>query len=140
MITMDNIIREGHPTLRKRAEKLTFPLSEEDQKLAHDLMEFLENSQDEKIAEKYEYPLMPEWSKDEIITMVEFYAQVEDAYTTGVAKDEFMKMVQKFKAIEPSIATQKQLDRKFKELSGYSIYQAIKTVSNSSKEHVKVEK
>ena len=25
MITMDNIIREGHPTLRKRAEKLTFP-------------------------------------------------------------------------------------------------------------------
>ena len=53
MITMDNIIREGHPTLRKRAEKLTFPLSEEDQKLAHDLMEFLENSQDEKIAEKY---------------------------------------------------------------------------------------
>ena len=53
MITMDNIIRVGHPTLRKRAEKLTFPLSEEVQKLAHDLMEFLENSQDEKIAEKY---------------------------------------------------------------------------------------
>ena len=51
-----------------------------------------------------------------------------------------MKMVRKFKTIEPSIAAQKQLDRKFKELSGYSIYQAIKTVSNSSKEHVKVEK
>ena len=66
--------------------------------------------------ENYEYPLMPEWSKDEIITMVEFYAQVEDAYTTDVAKDEFMKMVRKFKAIEPSIAAQKQLDRKFKEL------------------------
>lgn len=47
--------------------------------------------------ENYEYPLMPEWSKDEIITMVEFYAQVEDAYTTGVAKNEFMKMVRKFK-------------------------------------------
>lgn len=90
--------------------------------------------------ENYEYPLMPEWSKDEIIAMVEFYAQVEDAYTTGVAKDKFMKMVRKFKTIEPSIAAQKQLDRKFKELSGYSIYQAIKTVSNSSKEHVKVEK
>lgn len=90
--------------------------------------------------ENYEYPLMPEWSKDEIIAMVEFYAQVEDAYTTGVAKDKFMRMVRKFKTIEPSIAAQKQLDRKFKELSGYSIYQAIKTVSNSSKKHVKVEK
>lgn len=90
--------------------------------------------------ENYEYPLMPEWSKDEIIAMVQFYAQVEDAYTTGVARDKFMKMVRKFKTIEPSIAAQKQLDRKFKELSGYSIYQAIKTVSNSSKERVKVEK
>lgn len=90
--------------------------------------------------EDYEYPLMPEWSKDEIIAMVQFYAQVEDAYTTGVARDKFMKMVRNFKTIEPSIAAQKQLDRKFKELSGYSIYQAIKTVSNSSKERVKVEK
>lgn len=50
MLTMDDIIREGHPTLRARAEKIAFPLSDEDLKLAHDLMEFLENSQDEKIA------------------------------------------------------------------------------------------
>ena len=53
MLTMDDIIREGHPTLRARAEKIAFPLSDEDLKLAHDLMEFLENSQDEKIAKKY---------------------------------------------------------------------------------------
>ncbi|HIX02272.1 MAG TPA: peptide deformylase [Candidatus Ligilactobacillus excrementigallinarum] len=53
MITMDDIIREGHPTLRKRAEKVTFPLSDEKQKLAAQLMEFLENSQDEEIAKKY---------------------------------------------------------------------------------------
>lgn len=53
MLTMDDIIRKGHPTLRARAEKIAFPLSDEDLKLAHDLMEFLENSQDEKIAKKY---------------------------------------------------------------------------------------
>ena len=52
LLTMDDIIREGHPTLRARAEKIAFPLSDEDLKLAHDLMEFLENSQDEKIAKK----------------------------------------------------------------------------------------
>ena len=46
LLTMDDIIREGHPTLRARAEKIAFPLSDEDLKLAHDLMEFLENSQD----------------------------------------------------------------------------------------------
>lgn len=53
MFTMDDIIREGHPTLRQRAEKVAFPLSQENLDLAHKLMEFLENSQDEKIAEKY---------------------------------------------------------------------------------------
>ena len=54
LITMDNIIREGHPTLRARAEKLTFPLSNEVKHTAHEMMEFLENSQDEEIAAKYQ--------------------------------------------------------------------------------------
>lgn len=53
MILMDHIVREGHPTLRTRAEELTFPLSEEDKKLAADLLEYLINSQDEETAEKY---------------------------------------------------------------------------------------
>lgn len=53
LITMDNIIREGNPTLRARAEKLTFPLSDEIKQTAHEMMEFLENSQDEEIAAKY---------------------------------------------------------------------------------------
>ena len=30
MILMEHIIREGHPTLRTRAEEVTFPLSAED--------------------------------------------------------------------------------------------------------------
>ena len=53
MITMENIVREGHPALRTRAEKFAFPLSEEEKQLAHDMMEFLENSQNEELAEKY---------------------------------------------------------------------------------------
>lgn len=53
LITMDNIIREGNPTLRARAEKLAFPLSDEIKQTAHEMMEFLENSQDEEIAAKY---------------------------------------------------------------------------------------
>ena len=47
---MDNIIRDGNPTLRARAKAIEFPLSEEDKKLAHDMMEFLENSQNPEIA------------------------------------------------------------------------------------------
>ena len=53
MILMDDIIREGHPTLRTRAEEVAFPLTEEDRQLAYDLLEYLKNSQDEDLAEKY---------------------------------------------------------------------------------------
>lgn len=53
MLTMKDIIREGHPTLRKRALEVEFPLSDEDKQLGHDMMEFLINSQDPELAEKY---------------------------------------------------------------------------------------
>lgn len=52
MITMDDIIREGNPTLREVAKELSFPLSEEDKQLGKDMMEFLENSQDPIKAEE----------------------------------------------------------------------------------------
>ena len=37
MILMEHIVREGHPTLRTRAEELKFPLSVDDRKLSEDL-------------------------------------------------------------------------------------------------------
>ncbi|CAM5188924.1 Peptide deformylase OS=Ureibacillus acetophenoni OX=614649 GN=def PE=3 SV=1 [Ureibacillus acetophenoni] len=53
MILMENIIREGHPTLRTKAEEVKFPLTEEDKKLAEDMLEYLINSQNPETAEKY---------------------------------------------------------------------------------------
>lgn len=52
MITMDDIIREGHPTLREVAKEVTFPISDEDIVLGEDMMEFLKNSQDPEKAEE----------------------------------------------------------------------------------------
>jgi len=54
MITMDDIIRDGHPTLRKVSEEITFPLDDDLKQLADDMIEFLKNSQDPETAEKYE--------------------------------------------------------------------------------------
>lgn len=54
MITMKDIIRDGHPTLRKVAETVEFPLDEETKQLANDMIEFLINSQDPETAEKYD--------------------------------------------------------------------------------------
>ena len=53
MILMEHIIREGHPTLRTRAEEVTFPLTQEDRQLADDMLQYLINSQDPEMAEKY---------------------------------------------------------------------------------------
>lgn len=54
MILMKDIVREGHEALRTRAEEVTFPLSLEDRQLAQDMMEYLVNSQNPEIAEKYD--------------------------------------------------------------------------------------
>ncbi len=53
MIIMKDIIRDGHPTLRKVAEEVAMPPSEEDKKILKSLLEYVINSQDEEIAQKY---------------------------------------------------------------------------------------
>lgn len=54
MILMDDIIRDDHPALREEAEKIEFPLNGELKTLADEMIEFLKNSQDYDIAEKYD--------------------------------------------------------------------------------------
>lgn len=53
MITMNDIVREGHHSLRETATEISIPPSKEDIDLLDDMMTFLKNSQNEKIAEKY---------------------------------------------------------------------------------------
>lgn len=54
MILMKDIIREGHPTLREKAREVHFPLNDADRQLCLDLAEYLQNSNDETLADKYE--------------------------------------------------------------------------------------
>lgn len=54
---MHDITRDGNPVLRQIAKPLTFPLSDEYKKLADDMMQYLINSQDPKIAEKHQLSL-----------------------------------------------------------------------------------
>ncbi|MGF2615483.1 peptide deformylase [Rossellomorea vietnamensis] len=53
MITMEDIIREGHPALRKVAEEVAMPPSEKDKEILDSLLEYVKNSQDPDTAEKY---------------------------------------------------------------------------------------
>lgn len=53
MILMKNIIREGHKTLETVAKEVKIPLSNADKKLLKDLLQYVKNSQNEDMVEKY---------------------------------------------------------------------------------------
>lgn len=53
MLTMEDIIRDGHPTLRKVAADVQMPPSEEDKKVLLSLLEYVINSQNPEISSQY---------------------------------------------------------------------------------------
>lgn len=53
MITMKDIIKDGHPTLRKKAKEVSFPLSTEDKKTLNSLLEYVINSQNPELEKQY---------------------------------------------------------------------------------------
>lgn len=54
MLTMKDIIKDGHPILRKKAEPVSLPPTEEEKETLKKMLQFLKNSQDEEIAKKYQ--------------------------------------------------------------------------------------
>src|SRR5690625_237525 len=54
MLLMKDIVRDGHPALRKKSNDVDLPLSSEDKQLLDDMKTFIVNSQNEEIAEKYQ--------------------------------------------------------------------------------------
>lgn len=52
LIDMQDIVRDGHPTLRQVSEEVSFPLSDQELILGEKMMQFLKHSQDPVMAEK----------------------------------------------------------------------------------------
>lgn len=85
----------------------------------------------------YNYPLMDDWSTEEIIVACNFFAAVEKYYENGIDTSEFRELYEKYLSLVPAKMHQKQLDKKFKEESGYSIYQATQAIKNTNKKFIK---
>ncbi|WP_025021672.1 UPF0223 family protein [Ligilactobacillus hayakitensis] len=85
----------------------------------------------------YNYPLMDDWNTEEIIVACNFYAAVEKYYENGIDTSEFMDLYEKYLKLVPAKMYQKQLDKKFNEVSGYSIYKAIQTIKKTNKKFIK---
>ncbi|MCP8970313.1 peptide deformylase [Ectobacillus ponti] len=53
MLTMEHIVREGHPALREPAAEVTLPPSEDDLHTLRSMIEFVMNSQNPEMAAEY---------------------------------------------------------------------------------------
>ena len=81
----------------------------------------------------YSYPLDFSWSTEEISSVLSFLNQVEKAYEGGVSAEILLNRYQKFKAVVKSKAQEKQVDRDFEAVSGYSTYRAVKAAQEKQK-------
>jgi uncharacterized protein YktA (UPF0223 family) len=74
----------------------------------------------------YSYPISTDWSKDEIVDVVQFFSYVERAYEKGIERNVLLSAYNKFKSIVPSKSEEKKLCAEFEEESGYSAYLTLK--------------
>ena len=72
------------------------------------------------------YPLDYTWSTEDIIDVMSLYNAVEKAYEEGISKTDFLNAYRKFKNVVGTKSEEKQIDKEFQDVSGYSIYKVFK--------------
>lgn len=76
--------------------------------------------------EDYNYPLNPEWTTDEMVSVVNLWSKLEEVYEKKVSAEDFLKVYDNFKKVVKSIGEERQLGREFEDASGYSLYHVVK--------------
>ena len=61
LLTMKDIVREGHESLRIKADQVELPASEEDKTLLTKMLQFIKNSQDEEIEKRSRFSGSSAW-------------------------------------------------------------------------------
>lgn len=74
----------------------------------------------------YSYPLDLSWSTEELTTVLHFLNQVELAYEDKVESAKLLSAYSAFKGVVKSKGQERQIDRDFEAVSGYSTYRAVK--------------
>ncbi|MGM0212892.1 UPF0223 family protein [Enterococcus sp. AZ109] len=88
--------------------------------------------------DNYSYPIDPEWSREEMIAVIDFLNLVEQANETGVETQVFLTGYQKFKQVIRSIGEEKKIGREFEQVSGYSLYRTVQAAKQEPKKRFKL--
>lgn len=87
---------------------------------------------------QYTYPLDLSWSTEEISSVLSFLNAVEAAYETGIKAATLLEAYQGFKTVVPAKGQERQIDREFEEVSGYSTYQAVQAAKKDQKGRIRL--
>lgn len=77
----------------------------------------------------YKYPIDYDlFNKDEIVKLVEFFALIEDAneHPSKITREQLVAAYKQYSRIVNSKSLEKEQDKKFEQVSGYSIYKTMK--------------
>lgn len=86
----------------------------------------------------YEYPIDLDWSREDMINVVELWRQVELAYEKGIDREEFLKQYRLFKQVIPSKGEEKRWSKQFEDSSGYSLYRVVKAAKESEQKKIQL--
>jgi len=87
-----------------------------------------------KTDSNYAYPLQTDWSTSDIVAVTNLYQCVEAAYeqSQGIEAAELMAAYRAFQKVVPQKFEEKQVDRDFQTVSGYSIYRTVQQAKKGS--------
>ena len=87
-----------------------------------------------------QYPISIDWSKEEVIKVVNFFQLIEQTYDKGVHKGELISSYHAFKDVVPSKSEEKQIFRQFDKETGFSTYHVVKEARETERDKVKMNK
>lgn len=91
------------------------------------------------MTKNYAYPLDLSWSTEEMTSVLSFLNLVEKAYENRVEAALLLKSYQNYKTIVSSKSQEKQIDRNFERVSGYSAYRAVQAAKAKEKGFISLE-
>ncbi|QQK80660.1 UPF0223 family protein [Salicibibacter cibi] len=81
-------------------------------------------------------PFSSDWTEDEIVTVADFFTQVDNAYNEGVKAGELLKAYKKFKEVVPAKNEEKTYFRDYDQQAGQSCWQTIRLAKVKEPEDV----
>ncbi|PTL37503.1 UPF0223 family protein [Alkalicoccus saliphilus] len=84
------------------------------------------------------FPISMDWTKDEIVDVVNFFEIVDQVYSKGAERNTILTLYNYFKKVVPSKAEEKQHFKDYEEQTGQIPYEVIKKAKSSGESIIKV--